>query len=45
MTDHWTAAWSASAQGPYPYGRETAQPDLSAQFPEYVFPMPMVRVP
>jgi len=37
MTEHWAAAWSASAQGPYPYGRETAQPDLSTLFsePEY----------
>ncbi len=34
MTDHWTAAWGASAQGPYPHGRETAQPDLSGHFPE-----------
>ncbi|NKB21768.1 MAG: lysophospholipase [Alphaproteobacteria bacterium] len=34
MTDHWTAAWSASAQGPFPHGRETAQPDLSTIFPE-----------
>ena len=34
MVDHWAAAWSASAQGPYPHGRETAQPDLSALFPE-----------
>lgn len=30
---YWTAAWSASAQGPYPYGRETAQPDLTSVFP------------
>lgn len=34
MADYWAAAWSASAQGPYPHGRETAQPDLSALFPE-----------
>ena len=34
MNEHWAAAWSASAQGPFPYGRETAQPDLSALFPE-----------
>jgi len=33
MTDHWTAAWSASAQGPFPHGRETAQPELDAVFP------------
>lgn len=32
MTDHWTAAWSASAQGPFPHGRETAQPELGAIF-------------
>ena len=37
MTDHWTAAWCASAQGPYPHGRETAQPDLSTLFPEPEF--------
>jgi lysophospholipase L1-like esterase len=37
MADHWAAAWSASAQGPYPHGRETAQPDLSALFPEPEF--------
>ena len=34
MTDHWTATWSASAQGPFPHGRETAQPDLDAVFPD-----------
>ena len=32
MTDHWTAAWSASAQGPFPHGRETAQPELGGIF-------------
>ena len=37
MVDHWAAAWSASAQGPYPHGRETAQPDLSTLFPEPEF--------
>ena len=37
MADHWAVAWSASAQGPYPYGRETAQPDLSGLFPEPEF--------
>ena len=34
MTDHWTAAWSASAQGPFPHGRETAQPEMDAVFPD-----------
>ena len=34
MTDHWTAAWTASAQGPFPHGRETAQPELDAAFPD-----------
>jgi len=34
MTEHWAAAWSASAQGPFPHGRDTAQPDLSTLFPE-----------
>ncbi|MBK17285.1 MAG: lysophospholipase [Rhodospirillaceae bacterium] len=34
MTNNWTAAWSASAQGPFPHGRETAQPDLSDLFPQ-----------
>ena len=34
MTDYWTAAWSASAQGPFPHGRETAQPELGAIFPD-----------
>lgn len=34
MTEFWTAAWTASAQGPFPHGRETAQPDLTAVFPD-----------
>jgi len=33
MTENWAAAWTASAQGPFPHGRETAQPDLSTLFP------------
>lgn len=34
MPSYWAAAWSASAQGPFPHGRETAQPDLGAVFPD-----------
>ena len=34
MEGYWAAAWTASAQGPFPHGRETAQPDLSAVFPD-----------
>lgn len=34
MTDYWTAAWCASSQGPFPHGRETAQPELDALFPQ-----------
>jgi len=34
MPSHWAAAWSASAQGPFPHGRETAQPDLTSIFPD-----------
>lgn len=34
MASHWAAAWSASAQGPYPHGRETAQPDLTHVIPD-----------
>ncbi len=33
MSENWATAWTASAQGPYPHGRETAQPDLSSVFP------------
>ena len=34
MADNWAASWTASAQGPFPHGRETAQPDLSAVIPD-----------
>jgi len=34
MPSYWAAAWSASAQGPFPHGRETAQPDLTSVFPD-----------
>jgi lysophospholipase L1-like esterase len=34
MKSYWAAAWSASAQGPFPHGRETAQPDLTTVFPD-----------
>ena len=34
MEGYWAAAWTASAQGPFPHGRETAQPALSAVFPD-----------
>jgi lysophospholipase L1-like esterase len=30
---HWVAAWTASAQGPYPFGNSTAQPDLKFGLP------------
>jgi lysophospholipase L1-like esterase len=30
---HWTTAWAASVQGPYPVGNPSAQPDLSRVFP------------
>ena len=30
---HFVAAWTASAQGPYPLGNPTAQPDLGFAFP------------
>ena len=26
-TEHWVAAWAASAHGPYPLGNPTAQPE------------------
>ena len=31
---HWVAAWTASAQGPYPVGNPTAQPELKFAFPD-----------
>jgi lysophospholipase L1-like esterase len=31
---HWVAAWTASAHGPYPIGNPTAQPDLKFAFPD-----------
>jgi lysophospholipase L1-like esterase len=31
---HWVAAWAASAQGPYPVGNPTAQPELKFAFPD-----------
>ena len=31
---HWVTAWAASAQGPYPVGNATVQPDLSMVFPK-----------
>ena len=37
MPSYWAAAWSASAQGPFPHGRETAQPDLTSVFPDPEF--------
>ena len=30
---NWTAAWTASAHGPYPVGNPTAQPELKFAFP------------
>lgn len=35
MTDaaHWVAAWTGAAQGPYPLGNPTAQPDMSFALP------------
>jgi lysophospholipase L1-like esterase len=32
-TDHWVAAWAASAHGPYPSGNAVAQPDLHFALP------------
>ena len=32
-TEHWVAAWTGSAQGPYPSGFASAQPVLSFAFP------------
>ncbi len=31
--DQWVTCWTASAQGPYPIGNPSAQPDLSGTFP------------
>ena len=31
---HWVAAWAASAQGPYPVGNPSAQPELKFAFPD-----------
>mgnify|MGYP000373115899 CR=1 FL=1 len=31
---YWVAAWAASAQGPYPVGNPTAQPELKFAFPD-----------
>ncbi len=31
---HWVAAWAASAQGPYPIGNPSAQPELKFAFPD-----------
>ena len=33
-TEHWVAAWAASAHGPYPLGYPTAQPELKFAFPD-----------
>jgi lysophospholipase L1-like esterase len=33
QTDTWVVAWAASAQGPYPVGNPSAQPDLRFAFP------------
>src|SRR6266571_3456300 len=30
---HWVTSWAASAQGPYPVGNPSAQPNLSLVFP------------
>jgi hypothetical protein len=34
QAQHWVAAWAASAQGPYPVGYPTAQPELKFAFPD-----------
>ena len=34
QSPHWVAAWTASAQGPYPVGNPTAQPELKFAFPD-----------
>jgi lysophospholipase L1-like esterase len=31
---HWVATWAASAQGPYPVGNPTAQPEMKFAFPD-----------
>ncbi len=32
MADRWATVWAGSAQGPYPVGNPSAQPDLAAAF-------------
>lgn len=32
--DKWVTSWTGSVQGPYPVGNPSAQPDLSAVFPD-----------
>jgi lysophospholipase L1-like esterase len=34
QSPHWVAAWAASAQGPYPVGNPSAQPELKFAFPD-----------
>ncbi|MDR3439050.1 MAG: GDSL-type esterase/lipase family protein [Telmatospirillum sp.] len=34
FSQSWVASWTASAQGPYPIGNPSAQPDLRFAFPE-----------
>ncbi len=33
QTPNWVTSWTGSAQGPYPIGNASAQPDLSFAFP------------
>jgi lysophospholipase L1-like esterase len=33
MAQQWAAVWTGSAQGPYPFGNPTAQPELKFAFP------------
>jgi lysophospholipase L1-like esterase len=33
LAQNWTAAWTASSQGPYPVGNPTAQPEMKFAFP------------
>ena len=33
LADHWVASWTGSAQGPYPIGNPTAQPEMKFAFP------------
>jgi lysophospholipase L1-like esterase len=33
LAQNWTAAWTASSQGPYPVGFPTAQPEMKFAFP------------